>query len=341
MRIISYVLLFMCLSSTANAHKLAPSLLELRELPSGVIGLMWKTPLLAASPPAVVLPASCRTLDRVDQTINEGAVVQRYTILCAEAVPALAFSISGLSASRSAALLRWYANDDSEQQMLLGSDEDSFSPAERGTGGPPLLQFTGLGIKHILIGSDHLLFVLGLLLVASNRYRLLVWISAFTVGHSITLLLVSIGVIPRWPALAEWLIAASVLVMALYVDRRRDAVDLERHSKSFVVLVGAFGLLHGLGFASVLEELMLPRGDMVPALLGFNIGIELGQIFFIAVVALLLFATRQLLAGWPAWQAQSLALARVATMYVMGSVAVYWMIDRGLILFEATFRGVY
>jgi len=337
MRLISSFLLLLCLSSVASAHKLAPSLLELRELPSGVFSVMWRTPVLASTPPTVVFPASCHAIGQLEQSVQEGAIEQRYSILCAGVEGTLNVSFNNLSASRSVALLRWYGVDGSEQQVLLSSDEDIFSPKAQAHGQNAILQFTGLGIKHILIGVDHLLFVLGLLLIAASRNRLLVWISAFTVGHSITLMLVSIGVIPRWPALAELLIAASVLVMALYADRQGQRVQ----GRAFVVLVAAFGLLHGLGFASVLDELMVSRGNLLPALLGFNIGIELGQIFFIAMIALLLMAVNRILATRSNWRAPCLLAARTATIYVMGAASMYWMIDRGLTLFEATFRGVY
>jgi hypothetical protein len=330
-----------CFCSALNAHKLAPSLLELRELPGGVIGLTWKTPVLAATLPAVILPESCRTIDRIESLVGDGALEQRYTLACGTPTSSLVFAVSGLSASRSAALVRWYGNDGGEQQSLLGSDEESFSPALVNSLGPPVLQFTGLGIKHILIGGDHLLFVLGLLLIAGHRYRLFIWISAFTVGHSITLFLVSIGVIPHWPAMAEWLIAASVLVMALYADRYRYSDESRNYNKGFTALVAAFGLLHGLGFAAVLEDLMVPSADILPALLGFNIGIELGQIFFIVIVTVVLMMGKRLLVTRRQWRDRVTAMTRSVIIYVMGSVGAYWMIDRGLILFEATFRGIY
>jgi hypothetical protein len=341
MRRFSVLFVLLCLMNNVNAHKLVPSLLELRELPGGLIGLWWKTPVLAAKVPTVVLPESCQVIDRQDQAVSEGAIEQRYSLLCHKSTASLEFAIEGLTASRSAALLRWYGIGGDEQQALLSSDEDRFSPAMQGSGGSAIFQFTSLGFKHILIGLDHLLFVLGLLLIASNRYQLLAWISAFTVGHSITLFLVSIGLIPHWPNLTEWLIAASVLVMALYAGKSVAASDTKLGGKWFIVLVGAFGLLHGLGFASVLDELTVSSADILPALLGFNIGIELGQIFFIAMVAALLLAVRRTVATMPLRRVALLSGAQTATIYVMGSVAVFWMIDRGLSLFEATFRSIY
>ncbi|WP_269619038.1 HupE/UreJ family protein [Zhongshania sp. BJYM1] len=341
MRISSVFLLCLCICSSVSAHKLAPSLLELTELPGGVIGLMWRTPLVASKPPDVVLPASCETMGSLDKSINATAAEQRYSLLCSKSTSDLEFALSGLSASRSAALVRWYGLDGEEQQQLLAADEDTFSPQNRDGRGLPILQFTGLGVKHILIGADHLLFVLGLLLVAKNRYRLFVWISAFTVGHSVTLLLVSIGVIPRWPALTEWLIAASVLIMALWAERNNDKYSGKLSSKRFTLLIGVFGLLHGLGFASVLEELSVPSGEMLPALLGFNIGIELGQILFITVVLCAVILANRLLQMWPHAQLRCAVLARLVAVYLMGSIASFWMIDRGLILLEATFLGVY
>lgn len=342
MRILSVFLLFFCFCSGVSAHKLAPSLLEINELQNGIIGIVWRTPLATSKPLTVGLPASCAAMGRVEKSINASAAEQRYSLQCSASASELEFSISGLSASRSAALVRWYGRDGKEQQQLLIADEDSFSPQNRRGGRLPVLQFTGLGVKHILMGADHLLFVLGLLLVAKNRYRLFIWVSAFTVGHSVTLLLVSIGVIPRWPALAEWLIAASVLLMALWADKKNtDTPSDKLHRKRFTILIGVFGLLHGLGFASVLEELSVPSGEMLPALLGFNIGIELGQIFFIAIVVCTFMLVNRILALRPNAQVHGIVLARMIAVYAMGSVASYWMIDRGLILLEATFLGVY
>ncbi|CAA0087630.1 Uncharacterised protein [Zhongshania aliphaticivorans] len=336
MRIISCLLLLFGLSSGANAHKLAPSLLELRQLPSGIISVWWKTPVLAVASPSVVLPSSCQRIGGIKQEVVDNAIERRYSISCS-GESSLVFSINGLAASRSAALLRWYG-DGGQQQKLLRSDEDSFSPEDSADHGSTVVQFTALGVEHILIGIDHLLFVLGLLLVAQRRKRLFVWVSAFTVGHSITLFMVSLGYIPHWPNVAEWLIAASVFAMALYAEVDRAG---RQYGKVFVMVVGAFGLLHGLGFASVLAELAVPSGKMLPALLGFNIGIELGQLLFLAGVSLILLFWQRLLFISPNVLQRSSSVARGTTVYVMGSVASYWMIDRGLSVFEAAVMGAY
>lgn len=336
MRIISCLLLLFGLSSGVNAHKLAPSLLELRQLPSGIISLRWKTPVLAVGSPSVVLPSSCQRIGSNKQEMVDNAIERRYSISCSGEA-ALVFSISGLAASRSAALLRWYGGGE-EQQKLLRSDEDSFSPEGSADHGSTVVQFTSLGVEHILIGIDHLLFVLGLLLLAQSRRRLFVWVSAFTVGHSITLFLVSLGYIPHWPNIAEWLIAASVFAMALFAEVNKAG---GRHGKAFVMVVGAFGLLHGLGFASVLAELTVPSGKILPALLGFNIGIELGQLLFLAGVSLILLLWQRLPVISQNLLQRSSNVARGTTIYVMGSVAAYWMIDRGLSVFEAAVMGAY
>lgn len=318
--------ILICLSSFAQAHNFAPSLLELREQPGGVVELLWRTPLQSLKQPMPVLPADCRSLGGVEQGIRGSATEYRYSIVCGALKHSAGISIAGLSESKTAALLRWYSVGGGQQQVLLRSDDDYFIPRSDVAWTQGLLQFTALGFHHILLGSDHLLFVLGLLMLASGFRPLLLLVTSFTFGHSISLALVSLGIIPYSPILAESLIALSVLLMACYLAGRRQR---QRSHLSMNILVAGFGLLHGLGFAGVLNELLDGGVGLVPALLGFNLGIELGQLLFIVGVLGVMWVLRRCL------RSQWIGGLRWAAIYAMGSVSVFWLVERGVAAVDA------
>jgi hydrogenase/urease accessory protein HupE len=328
-RLLLFLLLF---AASASAHKMAPSLLEIRELPDDVVEVFWRTPILAQEAPEPIFPSACQTLSPPLSVVDGSASETRLSLRCSSQTLAKGISVLGLKSSRTAALVRWYGLDGEEQQQLLSDDEQFFVLQQQLASSVPILQFAGLGIKHILIGIDHLLFVLGLYLLASSRRQLLVFITAFTLGHSLTLALVSLGILPNWPSLAEWLIALSVFFMALCIPKINTA-KLDRGS-GFVLLVIAFGLLHGLGFATVLRELRSSDGDLLSSLLAFNFGIELGQLVIIAGLTALLVALRSVLSARNDLLMSLLSRSRLLSIYGMGGVSAYWLIDRGRITFE-------
>src|SRR5438046_7220426 len=137
-----------------------------------------------------------------------------------------------------------------------------------------------LGIEHILLGFDHLLFVFALILIVRNRRVLVMTVTAFTIAHSITLALATLGVVHILGRPVEGMIALSILLRAI------EIVRIEREVPSMTarwpwVIAFTFGLLHGFGFASALSEIGMPHGDIPLALFSFNIGVELGQLGFI------------------------------------------------------------
>jgi hypothetical protein len=153
---------------------------------------------------------------------------------------------------------------------------DSVSP-ERSAAGQ-FVSYLGLGVEHIIGGIDHLLFLLALLALATSFWQTVKIVTAFTVAHSITLSLAALGVVSVPSSIVEPLIAASIVWVA--VENLVAPAGVARRW----LIAGFFGLIHGLGFASALAELGLPREALVRALIGFNIGVELGQLAFVAVV---------------------------------------------------------
>jgi len=234
------------------------------------------------------------------------------------------FAVEGLDATRTATLLRVEGPDGVTLRALLTSEEPRYEVGPPPTRGQIAWDYTGLGFEHILMGVDHLLFVFGLLLLVHGRRRLLLAITAFTVGHSVTLALATLDLIRVPSALAEVGIALTLVVVAVELCRPTgDAPSLLRR-RPWSVSFG-FGLLHGLGFAGALREAGLPVDEIPLALLTFNVGIELGQLAFIAIVeaTLILLGSR---IAWPVW------IDKIPG-YAIGSLAVFWVIERSAWLF--------
>jgi hypothetical protein len=193
-------------------------------------------------------------------------------------------------------------------------------------------RYTLLGIEHILAGIDHLLFVLALLFVVGGGWRLVKTITAFTVAHSITLGLATLGYINMPSAPVEAAIALSIVFLCVEIIHARQGRPGLTFTYPWVVAF-AFGLLHGLGFAGALSEIGLPPPEIPLALLFFNVGVELGQLIFVfAVLALLVLLRRG--AGITRESAAFIRTERVA-VYIIGIAASYWLIERGLGIFPA------
>ena len=182
------------------------------------------------------------------------------------------------------------------------------------------LTYFTLGVEHILIGWDHLLFVLGLFLIVANTKQLLLTITSFTLAHSITLAL-SIFDIVRIPIRpVEAVIALSIVFLASEIVKHRPLMPSLSYRQPYIV-AWLFGLLHGLGFASVLNEIGLPQTDKISALVLFNLGVETGQILFIGVLIAIFYVLKRLLAH------QLQQMIHVFA-YAMGSMASFWLIQR-------------
>lgn len=186
--------------------------------------------------------------------------------------------------------------------------------AAQPTLGETFASYLTLGVEHILLGLDHLLFVLGLLLLVPGRRALLLTITAFTAAHSVTLTLSVLGVVQLPGPPVEACIALSILFLALELTRDGEATTTTWHYAAF------FGLLHGFGFAGALADLGLPSGQRALALASFNIGVELGQLAFVAaLVGLAHVAWRR--QPRPAW-------LTTAAAYLLGTLAVAWTLER-------------
>lgn len=186
---------------------------------------------------------------------------------------------------------------------------------------PIVIDYTRLGVEHILTGFDHLCFVLALALLVRRRVQLLATITAFTLAHSLTLAATALGAIELASAPVEVMIALSIVLVCAECLRPDDS--LTRRAPWLVAFT--FGLLHGMGFASALLEIGLPERHLPSALFSFNLGVELGQLAVIGVAAALSVPLRR-----RRWQR---AGSRVL-VYAMGSLAAYWVVERVLSMFQ-------
>ncbi len=302
------------------AHPLAPVLLELRELGDGRVAVAWKTPLLHPRGTALApaLPAACRTLDPPTTAEEGDGLVTRWTAHCGALIGA-AVGIEGLSGPL-AGLVRVVLADGRVVQAVLSAGRPPLTVPERPRPWDVFGSYLRLGVEHILTGPDHLLFVFGLVLLAGTARRVLGTVSAFTVGHSVTLSLAVLGLTVVPVRAIEVAIAASVLALAIELAR-------EDHGRSTLmrrhpwVMAFAFGLLHGLGFAGALRAAGLPAGDVPMALFAFNAGIEVGQVTFVVVVLTVGRLLARVGTTLPDW-------ARRAPVYVMGTLAAFWCFER-------------
>lgn len=184
------------------------------------------------------------------------------------------------------------------------------------------------GVQHIWSGIDHLLFVAGLLLIAGTRRRILLGVSGFTLAHSVTLTLATLGILSPPVEPTEAAIALSIVFLARELLRDKKDTLAWRHP---VAVASVFGLLHGLGFAAALQEDGLPSGHVAAALLSFNLGVEIGQLAFIATALALWGIVRR----WRSTKLPEWLTATTVGGYGIGIPAMFWLLQRCAALFGA------
>lgn len=306
----------------AHAHQFAPSLLDLHETGPDRAAVSWKQPIarVQGSRLQPMLPAQCKGIGDPNVERAGTGMIATWEIACPDGLVGKTVGVDGIPESRADVLLRVELADGRSFRQVLTAEVPSFEITTDVDRFGVLGAYIGLGVEHILTGWDHLLFVLGLVLLVGLGRSLLWTITAFTLGHSLTLALASLGFVRFPQGLIEAGIALSIYLLAVEILRDRMGYKTLMKRAPWVV-AACFGLLHGLGFAGALAEVGFPPGDIPLALLSFNIGIELGQLAFIAVVILVMAALRLVPARWPPW-------VEAVPAYGIGSVAVFWVFER-------------
>jgi len=297
------------LASNAFAHNTPIALLTLSERQVGVFDAEWTySSTDNMNPPAPSFPPQCQF---------------HYPRLnCGEQGLTGTLSMDQLGQRYSAAVVQIQWQDGRTAAYTLTGASPAITLTA--TGKLPLQQvaaaYIPLGFEHILLGVDHLLFVLGLMWLVSSTSMLLKTITSFTVAHSLTLAAVTLGWIGVPEAPVNAAIALSIAIIAVEVLKHQRGEQCWSAQLPWLIAFG-FGLLHGFGFAGALTRIGLPQENVPAALLFFNVGVELGQLAFVMLVLGLAWSHRTLKANLPLW-------SRPATIYGMGAIGSFWFISR-------------
>ena len=326
------VLILLGFATSALPHEVRPGYLQLRETRADTYDVLWKVPgrgddlRLALY---VELPKGTSNLSEPRGELAANAHTERWSVMREGGLSGGTIRILGLSGTLTDVLVRLERLDGTTQVTRLTPSTPSFVVAATPTRAGIVRTYLMLGVEHILKGVDHLLFVLGLLLLVRGFGRLVKTITAFTVAHSVTLTLATLGFVHVPPPPVEAVIALSIVFVAIEIvrsHRTAAAATLSLAQRQPWLVAFSFGLLHGLGFAGGLSEAGLPHGHIPLALLLFSVGVELGHFAFIAGVIALMWAVGRL--SPTALNPRQVALVRLVPAYAIGGTAMFWLIER-------------
>ncbi|WPB56254.1 HupE/UreJ family protein [Xylophilus sp. GOD-11R] len=296
------------LAGLVQAHEMTLAEMTMRETAPGQFVYAWGAP-------AKTTPIA----QELKPVWPEGCEADAQVVSCGPRGLAGTFAVEGVGQAYSAAIVRIVWRDGQQSVVTVSGSQPTvqlFGGASDERGGFELAKlYTVLGVEHILSGIDHLMFVIGLLFLVGLNRRLIGTITAFTAAHSLTLAASALGMLTLRPPPVEACIALSIVLVA--GEALRDRQSLSRRWPALVAFL--FGLVHGLGFAGALKDIGLPQHNITVALLGFNVGVEAGQL---AVVGVAWGAARLL------GRLQGLRSLRQPALYVIGSVAAYWSLTR-------------
>jgi hypothetical protein len=307
----------------AFAHEFRPGYLEIRQSGADTFDITWKVPARADGLRLALrlrLPETCVPETPPRGTFARDAYVERWTVRHPGGLIGETIAVEGLEMMATDVIFRVERLDGSVQTGRLVPSR----PEVVLTAAPSALAtawtYFVLGGEHILIGFDHLLFVLALTLIVKGWRRLAGTITAFTLAHSLTLALATLQLVRVPIPPVEAVIALSIVFVAAEVVHGLQGREGVTARRPWLVAL-TFGLLHGLGFASALGEVGLPSGAIPLALFFFNLGVEAGQLLFILVLLIAVAPLRRLPATLPPW-------SRRVVPYAIGGMAMFWVIER-------------
>jgi hypothetical protein len=328
-RALVVVLALAGLAGPACAHRLSPAYFGLTQTGPDQWAAEWKVSISGGLSDVLEpqVPEGCRVDGEVRRFTVDDARLMHANVRCDGGLAEREFVIRGLEATQTDVLLRVdYLDGRSFTHRLVPAQPSVTIPAD-----PSVLDiavtYTWLGVEHILLGLDHLLFVFALLMLVNGWRTLVATITSFTLAHSLTLGVAALGYVHIPSAPVEAVIALSILFLATELARREagDAqaghTDLAGRAPWLVAF--SFGLLHGFGFAGALAEIGLPENSIPLALLFFNVGVEIGQLAFVACILAVVGMAQRLSVRSPPW------LPRLAA-YGIGSVSAMWLFERTL-----------
>ena len=325
MKIIASLLILFLLSQFCMADDIRLSYLEIKEKKSQHFSVLLKLPSKDNQklPIEMIIPKGCiSTTPKISHLINN-TYLDSWQMKCNNGLTNKTLLLKGLEKTNIELLLRLELLSETSHSTLLTPSKASYIVPKNDSSLKILQTYTWLGITHILLGFDHLLFVFALLLIVNSMRRLLWTISAFTLAHSLTMAIATLGIVHIPQAPVEAIIALSILFLAMEImHEKQGKVGLTSRYPWLIAFI--FGLLHGFGFAGALAEIGLPQQAIALALVFFNIGVELGQLIFIATIVSIIVALKHF--TYP----NLLSKLQTVVIYVIGGVSSYWLIDRVL-----------
>lgn len=313
----------LAMAAPALAHEARPAYLQLRQTDAETYDVLWKVPGLGEDKrlaldvefdPETVTTAAPRV------SFANNAFVERWSVHRVGGLDGTSIRIAGLQATLTDVLVRLERLDGTVQTIRVMPAAPEFVIEATPGRWDVARTYSWLGVEHILLGVDHLLFVLALVILVSGARRLFWTITAFTAAHSLTLAAATLGWVHVPPPPVEASIALSIVFLASEIVHARAGRPGLTYRQPWIVAF-LFGLLHGLGFAGALSEVGLPANAIPIALLFFNVGVEVGQLLFITAVLAVMASARRLRLPQSEWSWK-------LPVYGIGSVAAYWTIDR-------------
>jgi hydrogenase/urease accessory protein HupE len=310
-----------CLSGFwGQAHELRPALLQVKQTDSIHYSVYWKIPRLGDKVPGIFVDIPSGQLQATGQpSPTAGYIVYSYELTVPNGIRGKRIGIEGLENTLVDALVNIQFLNGEGISLMLQADRTHAMVPEQASPWHVIKTYTILGVEHILLGFDHLLFVLALVLIIGRFSKLVKTITAFTLAHSLTLALVVLGQVSLPGPPVEAVIALSIVFLALEILHLQHGRPTLTQRKPWLVAF-TFGLLHGFGFAGALADIGLPHGEVPLALGFFNLGVELGQIAFVSVAWLVL--------QWIPWQRPIFRPLKKIPAYAIGTLAMFWTLER-------------
>lgn len=325
------LLLGVILPAGALAHDARPLSVQITSADSNKYLVQWKVPPSVPdfNIPEVALAAPCHPLEEGKLNFQGQSVIKKRNFQCPGPLTGQSLTIKYPRLNPSLSTIIQAPGSSGENlTKLLKPDEKTWQiPAEPGKA-QVAREYGLLGIEHIWAGWDHLLFLIGLIIIAGTSRRILITVTGFTVAHSLTLVLSTLNWVRLPLPPVEAVIALSIVFLATEIARGSKQSLTYRHP---IIVSSAFGLLHGFGFASVLQEIGLPASELPISLLFFNLGVEVGQVIFILAILLgLKLILLSLPKSFHVWFQNPKTIGKFQKFlaYGLGGIASFWLVER-------------
>lgn len=313
--------MFMLIGLKSWSHEIRPAYLQIIQIDKNTYEIFWKVPSMGDAVPKIypVFPPFFTVEELNSPNQIPGSVIYSYKISSDETLQGKILTIEGLNKTLIDVLVTITYLDGEKVTLMLQPDKGSSIIPGKTSTYDVIKTYTKLGIEHILLGIDHLLFVLALIIITRGKWKIIKTITAFTIAHSITLSLAALGYVNFPTSPVEAVIALSIVFLAVEIVKNQKGQETLTSKKPWLVAF-TFGLLHGFGFAGALANIGLPQQDIPFALAFFNVGVEIGQIAFVLVV-LAIIKLLSFKKEWPVF-------IKKIPAYAIGSLAVFWIIER-------------